>query len=1119
MRNFKKFLTLVLAVMMVVSAFAFSTSAATQFTDVPAENEYLDEAVSLLNYMGIAKGVSETEFGTEQPVTRQQFALFIYRLMKGGKDAPATGNNSTRFTDLTDPTYYYAISWANSQGIVNGTSATTFNPTGTITLQDAYTMVVRALGYEENGETLGYPFGYIEVAEKDEVALDEGLDSAITATDELTRGDMAIILYNAFFAETGVAEIVNKERELSDGSYVLEQVEEYPTLCEKVFDVKEVEYQAIATPHYAMDGAENTDDLGYAAILFDRVDDDVNVKAPTLAYIAAEDINLDAEKLDEYFLAHFTMFVTLDEDDEIDSVLFADSNMTKKTVNDIKFATVTSNKSTSYFAGTEAKLLSGKATAGTDVFYIFDAPYSYANPTYAKAYDSYTLDQGRYMQRNAENIQTIDFALEDKDEGYFSATIADIVDNGGDAYEDTGVYADEAATVAETFQQIYYGGLYEADLYDVDGDGLFDYIDYKPYALFQVNTDDDYDFSSDGEADNGILGSSYGVAGWVVNDEIPEIYTNDATLLGETFEDEDFVIGYYDDSTNTIKVAQVLKPVTSTVKTIRGDVVKFADGTSANVNDGWKYVANFLPADVVYDFDEIDAYNFPNYENLLAAGMIDDDEVDVYVYEGAVLYQEGAESTSLKFKDNLIIPTTDPDFDRTFDPAIGERVYHLEAWINGEVKYVPVETEDVYPEIFDEDGNYDPEGVYAGELCTYSVGADGKYTIEALAAKENKDGDYLGISTTLADLADDKDKDIQVIVKNLDDVTPTKVSGKRFKLEGADLGDVTSVVLQDYTKIIIANTKFAGTSDEEVEYLEFDAETFNATSEVALDNVTVVLGNNVDSTTRENVVLLYGEANDFELKGASTTSGYRIVALSNPAVDDNGYYRNFYDVYNPFTGKKETDVPGSVAKSTSDLDDAKTPGTIVKVKAGEVDERGETFGNLSNTTGAAGIVWIRDYDATDKILDIVPVKAVDCWQEVDEFEMEVDQTDYQNVDGENFMGTSYQVDAGTVVTLMKNASRSEDFFKYGSISLLTVADLGSNNNEYKCLSKKVPDKNDTFKTGYAKYLKAYFTFTEAKNEEDLPTVDYVVIIANESEDLTMLATHTNKAHTEECVEA
>ena len=97
MRNFKKFLTLVLAVMMVVSAMSFTTSAAvTAFKDVDAENESLVKAVDLLEYMGITKGVSETEFGAEQAVTREQFALFMYRLMKGGKNAPANAKRSRK---------------------------------------------------------------------------------------------------------------------------------------------------------------------------------------------------------------------------------------------------------------------------------------------------------------------------------------------------------------------------------------------------------------------------------------------------------------------------------------------------------------------------------------------------------------------------------------------------------------------------------------------------------------------------------------------------------------------------------------------------------------------------------------------------------------------------------------------------------------------------------------------------------------------------------------------------------------------------------------------------------------------------------------------------------------
>ena len=185
MRNFKRFLTLTLAVLMVVSMFAFNASAA-QFTDVDAENEYLNKAVNLLNHVGVVKGTSETTFGTDELVTREQMAAFIYRLMKKGNSVEG-GDNSSTFTDLEDPTFFFMVSWANAQGIIKGTSATTFEPKGSITLQDAYTMIVRALGYEDEG-TLSYPFEFIGIAEQKGVELDEGLDSSVAYTDALTRG-------------------------------------------------------------------------------------------------------------------------------------------------------------------------------------------------------------------------------------------------------------------------------------------------------------------------------------------------------------------------------------------------------------------------------------------------------------------------------------------------------------------------------------------------------------------------------------------------------------------------------------------------------------------------------------------------------------------------------------------------------------------------------------------------------------------------------------------------------------------------------------------------------------------------------------------------------------------
>ena len=82
-------------------------------------------------------------------------ALLLFRLMIANDNAGPI--NSTSFTDLYDDTYSGAISWANASGFILGTSETTFEPTAGITLQDAMTMLVRALGHGSAQMNSGYP--------------------------------------------------------------------------------------------------------------------------------------------------------------------------------------------------------------------------------------------------------------------------------------------------------------------------------------------------------------------------------------------------------------------------------------------------------------------------------------------------------------------------------------------------------------------------------------------------------------------------------------------------------------------------------------------------------------------------------------------------------------------------------------------------------------------------------------------------------------------------------------------------------------------------------------------------------------------------------------------------
>ena len=190
----KKILSVLLACQMILSAASF-TAHAEETTEV-VEKPGLEKAITRLEALGIAKGISEDDFGEELNVSREQMAAFVYRFINKGASLE-NAENTTAFADLKDPTFFGMIAWANNEGIIKGISETAFNPVCGITLQDCYTMVLRALGYDE-GENLSYPDGYINLAQK--LRLHENVEET-NNTAELTRGDVAIILFNALFAE------------------------------------------------------------------------------------------------------------------------------------------------------------------------------------------------------------------------------------------------------------------------------------------------------------------------------------------------------------------------------------------------------------------------------------------------------------------------------------------------------------------------------------------------------------------------------------------------------------------------------------------------------------------------------------------------------------------------------------------------------------------------------------------------------------------------------------------------------------------------------------------------------------------------------------------------------
>lgn len=167
---FKKFSTLVLAFVML------STAAIAAPQTVQA-SEKVNRTITVLSDFGI---IDLTKENPNAPVTRGEMITLIAHVLNCGEIPAAT--KACVFTDVTDASLVNAVMWAYDQKIVMGTGETTFNPNANITMQHAYYMVLRAMGYTK--------FSSVDIYAIDKNLKEKKLDDAVTYSDAAT------LLYN-----------------------------------------------------------------------------------------------------------------------------------------------------------------------------------------------------------------------------------------------------------------------------------------------------------------------------------------------------------------------------------------------------------------------------------------------------------------------------------------------------------------------------------------------------------------------------------------------------------------------------------------------------------------------------------------------------------------------------------------------------------------------------------------------------------------------------------------------------------------------------------------------------------------------------------------------------------
>ena len=160
MRTLKKTLSLVLVVAMVLGLCVVGASAKDKvenFTDdYQKVGAAYQEAMGVLVGVGIIDGMTETALEPQGTYTREQAAKIIAYMLLGKSKADSLGCTVAPFDDVAASRWSAGyIAFCVEQGIIDGMTATTYEPTGTLTGFQWAKMLLCAIGFGVKGEFTG----------------------------------------------------------------------------------------------------------------------------------------------------------------------------------------------------------------------------------------------------------------------------------------------------------------------------------------------------------------------------------------------------------------------------------------------------------------------------------------------------------------------------------------------------------------------------------------------------------------------------------------------------------------------------------------------------------------------------------------------------------------------------------------------------------------------------------------------------------------------------------------------------------------------------------------------------------------------------------------------------
>lgn len=182
-------------------------TASSQFTDVSGSYKWAANSVDFMYMNDIIKGNNTKNpklFGPGAKMTRAMLVTVLYR----AAGEPSVTGITNKFTDNKQGKYYYnAVLWASNKGIVNGATATTFDPDGNITREQIAAILYR---YAGSPSVTGSLSGYSDQAQVSSFAVTamqwavgsgiitgvtSGGKTTLSAKGNATRAQVAVMLH------------------------------------------------------------------------------------------------------------------------------------------------------------------------------------------------------------------------------------------------------------------------------------------------------------------------------------------------------------------------------------------------------------------------------------------------------------------------------------------------------------------------------------------------------------------------------------------------------------------------------------------------------------------------------------------------------------------------------------------------------------------------------------------------------------------------------------------------------------------------------------------------------------------------------------------------------------